>query len=108
MEVKDYCHPEYTLDHEVRCHAKFDYYSFGLVLLEIGTWRFLGRMTNGKEGLVLEDFYNCVFQMYILYLDYCVGEMYREGVMRCLQGGIGFDMDLRNGRGNASKLCHIN
>ncbi|KAL9581397.1 MAG: hypothetical protein Q9212_003928 [Teloschistes hypoglaucus] len=45
--VTDYCYPNYwSKSHEVRFQPQFDWYSLGLVLLEIGLWRTLSNMTK--------------------------------------------------------------
>lgn len=45
----DFQHPDY-LKHLQRYCREFDYYSLGLVLLEIGLWESLSKMTEGWEG----------------------------------------------------------
>ena len=91
LEMTGYRHPEYT--NEVRYQARFDYYSLGMVLLEIGLWRSLSWMTKGKEGWKPEPLLEYILESYVPKLDFCVGTKYREIVTRCLVGEVGLDME---------------
>jgi len=89
LEVADYCHPEYLKKRDrIRYKAEFDYYSLGLVLLEVGMWRTLSSLTKGKERLRPEELSDYIMQRYIPQLDFYVGKTYRKLVERCLKGEI--------------------
>ena len=94
LEVTNYRHPEYAKNpHEVRYQAKFDYYSLGLVLLEIGLWKSLSRITKGKETLTQEELLDYIIHEQVPQLDFFVGTSYREVVTRCLKGEIRLGTD---------------
>ncbi|KAI4096939.1 MAG: hypothetical protein LQ344_000742 [Seirophora lacunosa] len=88
LPVLDYRHPEYAQQHdgEVRYEPRFDYYSLGLVLLEIGLWRTLGRMTRDKESLAPRQLLAHILREHVPQLDFYVGSAYRDVVRRCLEG----------------------
>ena len=90
VEVTDYCHPEYLKQAKrVRYHPRFDWYSLGLVLLEIGTWRTLDSMTSKKQTLPPEELLEHILLKHVPQLDFYMGKGYRNVVKRCLQGQIG-------------------
>ena len=95
VEVTDYCHPEYLKQiKRVRYHPRFDWYSLGLVLLEIGIWRTLGSMTSKKRTLPPEELLEHILQKYVPQLDFYMGKGYRRVVERCLQGQIGMELGM--------------
>ena len=90
--VLDYCHPEYSAQKtRVRFQSKFDWYSLGLVMLEIGHWRTLGSMTKGKKtrGFSPQELLEYIQSKYVPSLDFYMGRNYRHVVERCLDGDIG-------------------
>lgn len=90
IELMDYCHPEYSSNtYRVRFQPQFDWYSLGLVLLEIGLWRTLGNMTKDKQGLSPEKLLEHIIQRYVPRLDFHMGRGYRRVVMSCLKGEVG-------------------
>ena len=90
LEVTDYCHPEYLKQiKRVRYHPRFDWYSLGLVLLEIGIWRTLSGMTSKKQTLPPEELLEHILQRYVPQLDFYMGKRYRTVVEWCLQGQSG-------------------
>ena len=92
MEVEDYCHPEYSKQiKRTRYQTRFDWYSLGIVLLEIGLWRTLGSMTKEKKALPPDELTEYIIQTYVPKLDFCTGRGYRMIVMRCLRGEIGME-----------------
>ena len=100
MAVTDYCHPEYSKQTKrVRYQTWFDWYSIGLVLLEIGLWRTLGSMTRGKEALPPEKILEYILQKYVPQLDFYMGKGYRRVVKRCLKGQIGVESMTKEGDG---------
>ncbi|KAL8840331.1 MAG: hypothetical protein Q9170_001346 [Blastenia crenularia] len=89
IEVMDYCHPEYSSQaNRVRFQPRFDWYSLGLVLLEIGLWRTLGSMTKGKQGMSPKALLDHILQHYVPRLDFFMGRGYRKVVMSCLNGEV--------------------
>ena len=95
VEVTDYCHPEYLKQiKRVRYHPRFDWYSLGLVLLEIGIWRTLGSMTSKKRTLPPEELLEHILQKYVPQLDFYMGKGYRRVVERCLQGQIEMELGM--------------
>lgn len=87
LDVTDYRHPEYLQGgNRVRYQIKFDYFSLGLVLLEIGLWRPLDRLTKGKQGIKPEALANFILEECVPQLDFYVGVSYRDMVNRCLTG----------------------
>ncbi|KAL8689015.1 MAG: hypothetical protein Q9218_005213 [Villophora microphyllina] len=92
VAVTDYCHPSYLKQSKrIRYHPRFDWYSLGLVLLEIGLWRTLGSMTRGKETLPPEELLEHVLLRYVPQLDFYMGQGYRRIVRRCLKGEVGME-----------------
>ncbi|KAL8995133.1 MAG: hypothetical protein Q9169_005076 [Polycauliona sp. 2 TL-2023] len=90
MEVMDYCHPEYSSNTKrVRFRPHFDWYSFGLVLLEIGLWRTVGSMTKDKQGVSPAKLLEHILERYVPRLDFYMGRGYREIVMSCLKTEVG-------------------
>ncbi|KAG8534313.1 uncharacterized protein KY384_001157 [Bacidia gigantensis] len=100
IAVTDYCHPEYSTQMtRVRYQPRFDWYSLGLVMLEIGLWRTLGSMTKKKEteGMSPHELLQHVQRKYVPLLDFYMGRGYREVVERCLVGDIGPETSDREG-----------
>jgi hypothetical protein len=82
-----YLHPEYFS--KGRFKKLFDYYSVGLVLLEIGLWRTLESITtkypfHDPEGMRKE-----IVERYLPGLLYSMGEIYYNAVRACLTGELG-------------------
>ncbi|KAL9589524.1 MAG: hypothetical protein Q9203_001678 [Teloschistes exilis] len=78
IAVTDYCHPEYLKQtkqtKQVRYQPRFDWYSLGLVLLEIGLWRILGSMKRAtKLGLPPEELREHILLDYVPQLDFYMG-----------------------------------
>ncbi len=98
MAVTDYCHPEYLKQTKrVRYQPRFDWYSLGLVLLEIGLWRTLGSMTRGKQTLPPEELLEHVLLKYVPQLDFYMGKGYRKVVKKCLKGQVGMESMMKDG-----------
>jgi serine/threonine protein kinase len=81
-EEKRYQHPEYFGDPRRPYQNAYDYYSLGLVLLEIALWRPLNR--------IHKDFSNAV-EAKEFYVGYCkeyvaqsMGELYADATISCL------------------------
>jgi serine/threonine protein kinase len=81
-----YCHPSYLRDGSFASgfRRKYDIYSLGLVLFEIGVWKRLEdfRVPEGsREGLLIH-----IESKYIQWLGPSMGSTYRTAVMACLKG----------------------
>lgn len=100
---KDYQHPIYLRGAgRVRFRAEFDYYSLGLVLLEIGLWSSLGNITTSKEEFKLaspEELRGKLLETVVPLLGRTVGWIYRDAVAACLEGNM-FGEALQQSRGS--------
>jgi serine/threonine protein kinase len=81
-----YEHPDYRQNN--RFVLEYDYYSLGLVLLEIGGWTPLQEWCKRKEYRTLDpkDFRKLLIKKYVPRLATTVGEVYRDAVCTCLDG----------------------
>jgi serine/threonine protein kinase len=84
--LHDYEHPEYT--DKGRYVLEYDYYSLGLVLLEIGLWCPLQLWSDRKEykNLLPGKFRDILVEKYVPRLASTVGYIYRDAVLTCLDG----------------------
>ena len=82
-------HPEY-LKHKgkVRYRPEFDYFSLGMVLLEIGHWKPLDKIITITHGSP-EDLLNHLRQEKVPGLGFAMGTIYRDVVDTCLKGDFG-------------------
>jgi serine/threonine protein kinase len=90
-EQKDYSHPEY-LRNEVRFRYIFDYYSLGLVLLELGLWRPLKSLAStmkNEEDQSPEALRSFLLKRYVPRLSVAMGSIYQGVVTRCLTSQFG-------------------
>ena len=85
---QDYQHPEYLRNGDLhpRFKKQYDYYSIGIVLLEIGLWQPLVDKFKDKGGSPAE-FRNMLVQKYVPDLRRTIGKRYRNAVRECLEGG---------------------
>ncbi|KAL2038546.1 hypothetical protein N7G274_008593 [Stereocaulon virgatum] len=83
-EFQDYQHPEYVRTKRYR--LEYDYYSFGLVLLEIGFWRPLRAWSKLEkcQRMNLAEFRQELVENYIPRLGAEMGIVYRDVVQFCL------------------------
>lgn len=102
IELRAYHHPEYTGDgtggYGRKYRAGFDYYSLGLVLLELGHWWPLKNIVRNLDNRVaLQD---RVLRRSVPFLAGAIGEGYARATRACLSG------ELENGsvEENFSKL----
>lgn len=88
-ELQSYQHPEYLT--RTRYREEFDYYSVGMILLEIGLWKTLSRITKSKrfKGITDEDFRREVLTRRVPLLGISMGTRYMEATRICLEGGFG-------------------
>jgi len=92
MAHREYQHPTYRMG-STAFQKSFDYYSLGLVLLEIGTWNSLSNIygpypTHSPSDLrqVYIEFCDCQLRM-------LMGPIFMEVTKECLQSDTGSDED---------------
>jgi hypothetical protein len=78
-----YLCPEY-LDDRKRCKQHFDYYSLGLVLLELGYWRTLDNLI-GKVKRTPEQLRTWLLKVAVPKLGQTMGSIYETVVEECLR-----------------------
>jgi serine/threonine protein kinase len=85
--ILDYHHPEYLEDKKQRYREEFDYYSVGILLLEIGHWNSLPRITSsGKfSGLKPELFRKEILKTMVSPIARTMGSKYEQVVRVCLE-----------------------
>jgi hypothetical protein len=89
IEVMDYQHPDYRAGGaKVRFREEFDYYSVGLVLLELGQWKPLRKMTRGKGELSGKQIRDYLLHEEAPALGSYMGKLYRDAVKLCLDGSL--------------------
>ena len=109
---KDYQHPEY-LRNRSRYRPEFDYYSVGIVLLEIGLWTSLANLTvNGRDGqkyrtLSPEEFLERLLKKTVPLLRQTMGTRYFEVVKHCLTGKMACSHEVVDSM-EASATLHLN
>ena len=85
---KDYQHPEYLNDTNFRPRFKkqYDYYSIGVILLEVGLWQPLVSKLKGTGGSP-DEFRDMLIHKYVPNLRRNIGKRYRNAVRECIEGG---------------------
>jgi serine/threonine protein kinase len=83
----DYQHPEYRRDKR-GYRQEYDYYSLGIVLLEIGLWKTINDWTP-KWNLPAEELKQKLLRSRVPVLGQFMGRSYREAVRACLTGEFG-------------------
>ncbi|KAF8459298.1 hypothetical protein BDZ91DRAFT_799946 [Kalaharituber pfeilii] len=88
----EYQHPEYQASRaraasatETRFHRIYDYYSLGLVLLELARWQTLKEMLRGKDTFTPTEIRDYLLNK-VGRIDGNVGATYRKVVVACLRG----------------------
>jgi hypothetical protein len=82
---QDYQHPAYIEGSgKVRYQPQFDYYSLGLVLLEIGRWKSLEKMSKNRGRS--DDLLMSLTSKEVPTLEQSMGSIYRDVVESCLSG----------------------
>lgn len=81
----DYCHPQYLID-GFGYRREYDYYSLGLVLLEIGLWRSIRSLStrftdDDQRPEKLRDF---LLEQYVSRLHSTMGKIFQNAVRTCL------------------------
>ena len=85
-EACKYLAPEYA-PVDARFCLEFDYYSLGLVLLEIGLWDTVTRM--GRKTSSAKELRQILLERRVPMLGHLMGESYRDAVRDCLKGDFG-------------------
>lgn len=83
----DYQHPEYIRNRE-KFSQEYEYFSVGLVLLELGFWSPLEQITSnirGSQDVVARS----LLEEYVPILKTYMGTAYAEAVAVCLSGDLG-------------------
>ncbi|KAF8540172.1 hypothetical protein BDD12DRAFT_834625 [Trichophaea hybrida] len=89
---RQYHHPEYLQNgHGFR--PEHDYYSVGLVLLEIGRWRILSQLTRRMVGLTLHQRSEELVKECVNNLRNSMGDRYCDAVKACLTSDFGESCD---------------
>lgn len=92
-DASDYQHPEYKkgtdLRTGVRFREEFDYYSLGLISLEIGLWSTLRHLLRKKTSLSPEEIRDFLLDEIVPELGSYVGRRYQDAVTACLDGTVG-------------------
>lgn len=81
---QEYQHPRYR-QRAARYRAEYDYYSLGVVLLEIGLWRGISsklKLATRKSPLEKQM---CLVDEWVPHLGFYMGAAYQEVVRYCLQ-----------------------
>lgn len=96
-QLQNYHHPDYVTWHELY-REEFDYYSVGLVLLEIGHWTTLSKLTDSKrfQGISEEQFQAELLTSRVPQLGLIMGTRYMEATRVCLQGGFAKSEDAKD------------
>ncbi|KAL8922916.1 MAG: hypothetical protein Q9208_004878 [Pyrenodesmia sp. 3 TL-2023] len=82
-----YQHPEYSyLSSQGRYRPEYDYFSLGMILLEIGLWKTLESMLQSRQP---GDILNIVRKEWVPLLGFHVGQIYQDVVEACLNGDFG-------------------
>ncbi len=84
-------HPEYVQNWgRIRYRPEFDYYSLGVLLLEIGCWKPFDEM-NMRISRSPEDVLRELRSNMVPELSFTMGRIYRDVVDACLSGSFGTD-----------------
>jgi serine/threonine protein kinase len=82
----DYLHPEYVALKSFK--QVYDYYSLGLIMLEVGLWRTIPSIRAEKPYHDLLAFRAEIIREFLPQLRYKMGDLYFEAVDACLSGGL--------------------
>ena len=89
-EQKPYQHPEYLRSTKnLRFRAEFDYYSVGVVLLEIGLWSLVEDMAKGAVEGTDRGRTKSWLDDAVPQLGSAMGGVYRDAVQACIGGVLG-------------------
>jgi serine/threonine protein kinase len=83
-----YQHPEY-FRRQARYREEFDYYSIGILLLEIGLWSTVSKiLDSGRfKAMSLEEARRNIITTRVPQLGVAMGRRYMEATQACIEGG---------------------
>jgi len=89
LRLQHYQHPDYSPSEDYR--ETYDYYSIGIILLELGSWTALDIYLNHNPNLKSKpsEFRLELINKYAPRLDYIMGATYRDVTLACLRGDFG-------------------
>lgn len=90
-------HPDYSERDNIRYRPEFDYYSLGMVLLEIGCWRPLNKLTEEMSGSY-RDVLAKLLERRLPRLGQYMGMIFRDVVKACLTWDTQGAMDINSFR----------
>jgi serine/threonine protein kinase len=83
-EFLPYQHPEYSL--RTGYKRQYDYYSVGVVLLEVGLWTPISKIWSAHNGIDdTQAFRRTLLEAYVPELGERMGSVYRDAVALCLE-----------------------
>jgi hypothetical protein len=85
IELEDYQHPEYCGAGCKGFREEFDYYSVGIVFMELGRWRLLCHITK-KETLSPVELKGDILADQVPHLGSYMGQIYPNAITTCLDG----------------------
>lgn len=96
LQSKDYQSPAY-LSGSMRYREEFDYYSLGMLLLEIGCWDSLSSLIGALhlQHMPREKVTEVIIEKIVSKLGYIMGTRYMEATLVCLGGRFGDFADPR-------------
>lgn len=103
---RGYQHPEYVQNRS-RFRPEFDYYSLGIVLLEIGLWESLNSLARRMGGLGLEDFRRALIKRRVLELGHYLGAAYRDAVKACLTSEFGHSSESESESSSSTSSANL-
>jgi serine/threonine protein kinase len=98
-----YQHPEYIsrllvpsnpsdrVESDARFQKRYDYYSLGIILLEIGSWEPIDSYSDRHPTDPPPTFREKLIHKYAPRLEIYMGRLYTEATMACLEGNFGQD-----------------
>lgn len=92
--LEDYQHPDYTKGGQ-RYRPAFDYYSLGIVLLEIGIWRPINSWESKFRDSTAAEVRTDLIESCRTRLGVKMGVVYRDVVLRCMDGSLEDDVNVR-------------
>lgn len=78
------------MENHERYREEFDYYSIGILMLEIGHWETLSKMTANSRrfrGLTQTQFREALLRHRVPQLAINMGTRYMQATQKCLDGG---------------------
>lgn len=101
-DLRNYHHPAYLKEGR-RYQLEYDYYSLGIILLEIGFWMPLAKITEGWVGSY-EERRQRLLERRVPRLRQHMGRGYSEAVRFCLEGNLASDGDNSGKDGDGGKI----